>query len=253
MKLRRFLCRVFFGGLVFAVFCTLLPSGRSQSALHSPGAGRGFSPLSERAAHSETAAQAMREIKRLYQVFDAMYDVRNAEGQLVLYMPDFVATDQNGNEITFAQMSRAVRMQCARDLKLRQEKGRTLEALKRTVLTRITLTGGRAAVRWMGHVEALSSQGGAWGHVAQDSTGEDYLSRTPRGWRFQRGRVFTSHRIASGGLTPQGVLAVQRVFQAKRLLDLEIVGEQASDDQQQQIRIEQNQHDEQVWRKKHGS
>ncbi len=201
----------------------------------------------------ESPAQARQEIRRLYQVFDAMYDTHNAGGEMALYLPSFVGIAQDGSKITYAQLNSAIQGQYPRDKAYEhQPNGHTTRSFQRTLPTNILLHGDHATVQWQGHSEALAQGGGTWGYVAQDSTGEDDLIRTPRGWRFQGGRVFTSHQTDSGGLTPEGALALQKVFQAKQLFDQVIAGEQASDDQQQQIRIEQHQHDEQVWRQKHG-
>ncbi len=182
-----------------------------------------------------------------------MYDTHNAGGEMALYLPSFVGTMQNGSKITYTQLNSAIRVQYLRDQAYEhQPNGHTTRSFQRTLPTGIELHGDHATVQWRGHREALAQGGGSWGHVVQDFTGEDDLIRTPSGWRFQGGRVLTSHQTASGGLTPEGALALQKVFQAKQLFDQVIAGEQASDDQQQQIRIEQNQHDEQVWRHKHG-
>ncbi len=210
-------------------------------------------PVQSAPPQTETPAQVRSEIRRLYQVFDAMHDTHNAAGEIALYLPTFVGTDERGQKFTYDQLRAAVTAQYAKD-RAREHgpNGHTTTSFQRTTPTSIQVSSNHAAVRWAGHVEALAQGGGSWGHVSQDSTGEDTLVWTSAGWRFQDGRVFTTHQTNSGGLTPEGALAVQKVFQAKQHFDQVIAGEQASDDQQQQIRIEQDQHDEQVWRRKHG-
>ncbi len=199
---------------------------------------------------SETPDQARREIRRLYMAQDVAYDRQDSGARIALLTPDYVDVEQDGKRYDFAEMSSRIRLSDERGRQAKQGSGE--RDFIKTDLRRIVVTGNRATVLWSQHAESLASRGGAWGHVVQEAAGEDRLIRTPQGWRFQWSHTATEHRTASGGLTPEAALAVQKVFQAKRLLDQEIAGEQASDAQQQQMRVEQNQHDQQVWRKKQG-
>ena len=118
--------------------------------------------------HSGTPAQARREIRRLYQVFDAMYDTHNAPGEMALYLPTFVGTDQQGHTFTYAQIRASVTEHYPKDkAREHQPNGHTTTSFQRTTPMSIQLRGDHATVRWAGHSEALAQGGGTWGHVSR--------------------------------------------------------------------------------------